>query len=103
MAKKSKWKMEKPCADCPFSDSAKGTHLRKSLNPGRMASIKRDLRRDKHFLCHKTTNETGDGSNLVCAGALAWQDERGLSSNYVRVCERLESIFNRRNGHEPEV
>lgn len=35
-----RWKMEAPCADCPFDTSAAGTHLRKSLAPGRMRSIK---------------------------------------------------------------
>lgn len=87
-----RWKMEAPCTDCPFSDSEAGTRLRKSLAKGRMTEIKRALRADQHFTCHKTTAETGNGTNLVCAGALAWQDERGLSSNYVRVCERIDAM-----------
>ncbi len=95
------WKMERPCADCPFSDSEKGTHLRRSLAKGRMASIKRGLLRGEHFMCHKTTPETGKGSNLVCAGALAFQDEHGVSSNYVRVCERLAWFNEQRKEQKP--
>jgi len=85
----SEWKMTAPCIDCPFSDSEAGKHLAKSLER-RMASIKRDLSNDQYFLCHKTTEETGNGTNLVCAGALEWQEARGLSSNYVRACKRLD-------------
>lgn len=87
-----KWKMEAPCADCPFNADGPGAHLRRSLGRARIAEIHKALRSDRHFVCHKTTHETGNGTNLVCAGALAWQEERGLSSNFVRVMERLDSI-----------
>lgn len=83
------WRMEKPCADCPFSDSEAGQHLAASLQPGRMEEIEATLESNQHFMCHKTTYETGNGTNRVCAGALKWQEERGLSSNYQRVCENL--------------
>lgn len=89
MSDKLRWKMEKPCANCPFSTSDAGKHLAGTLGPGRLAELKRALRTDHHFICHKTTESTGNGTNLVCAGALAWQEERGLPSNYQRVCERL--------------
>jgi len=85
-----KWRTEKPCADCPFSDSKTGQHLAASLQPGRMDEIQEALESDLHFMCHKTTHKTGNGTNLVCVGALEWQKERGLSSNYQRVCESLE-------------
>lgn len=49
-----------------------------------------------YFLCHKTTLETGDGSQLVCAGARAWQEERGYSSNYVRCAEALDYFSQRK-------
>lgn len=84
------WRVTKPCADCPFSTSAAGTHLRKSLGRGRMAEIQKSLRSNEHFLCHKTTDETGNGSNLVCAGSIEWQEKQGVSANYVRICERLD-------------
>lgn len=84
------WRMEKSCADCPFNKSGPGLRLRKSLSKGRWRAILRDLRQQKHFTCHKTTDETGDGSNLVCAGAIAWQEKQGVSSQYVRIAERLD-------------
>lgn len=87
------WRMEKKCADCPFATSGPGLHLRQTLRPGRMESIEHDLLNNKHFTCHKTSDETGDGTNLVCAGAIEWQDAKGVSANYVRVCERLAGMF----------
>lgn len=86
------WRMQKPCDNCPFNSSGAGLHLRKSLQRGRFDKIKRWLLRGEYFYCHKTTDETGDGSNLVCAGAIAYQDKHGTSSNYVQVCERLDDI-----------
>lgn len=84
-----RYRMERPCPDCPFSKSPAGRHLRQSLRPGRLAEIKAALRRGEYFLCHQTTRETGDGSNLLCAGALDYQHRRGVESNYERVCARL--------------
>ena len=86
----SNWKMPAPCANCPFTETFEGRHLRRSLGRERWQEITDALKHDNHFMCHKTTPHTGDGSNLVCAGALAWQEKRGLSSNYQRVMERLE-------------
>lgn len=85
-----RWRMKEPCDNCPFSDSEAGKRLRASLRPTRMAEIEANLRNDGTFFCHKTVEEDGDGSQLVCAGALAWQDERNLDSQYRRVCERLD-------------
>lgn len=84
-----KWRMAEPCVNCPFNTKGEGLVLRRSLRPGRWRDILAALRADQHFICHKTTSDTGDGSNLVCAGALAWQEARGLSSQYQRICERL--------------
>lgn len=83
------WRMAAPCADCPFNETGPGRILRDSLKPGRFSQILVALRHDGHFQCHKTGRETGDGSELLCAGALAWQEQRGLSSQYVRIAERL--------------
>ncbi len=79
-----------PCVDCPFNTDGPGARLRRTLAKGRMAEIKRGLRQGEHFICHKTSDETGDGSKLVCAGSLAYQDSVGASSNYARICERLD-------------
>ena len=90
------YKMAAMCADCPFAASGPGLHLRKSLRPGRWREILAGLRRQEHFVCHKTTDETGDGSNLICAGSIEWQDKRGVSSQYLRVCERLDYFAEKR-------
>lgn len=83
------WRMARPCVDCPFNETGKGLALRRSLRAGRWREILTGLRRGEHFMCHKTTRETGDGSNRTCAGSIAWQEARGLTSQYQRVCERL--------------
>lgn len=84
------WRMPGMCANCPFATSGPGLALRKTLR--RWPAILADLRRGAYFVCHKTAPETGDGSRLVCAGSLDWQESRGISSNYARVCERLERL-----------
>ncbi len=91
-----KWRMPEMCADCPFADRGPGRELRRYLRPGRWRQILKDLRNDRHFVCHKTTAETGDGTNLLCAGAIAWQEKRGLSSQWRRVAQRLEEWRNSR-------
>lgn len=90
MPRRSKWRVSKRCADCPFDTSGPGAELRRSLGRKRWADITRALRNDSHFLCHKTTESTGDGSNLVCAGSIEWSEANGVSQNYVRICERLD-------------
>lgn len=92
-----KWRMAAPCENCPFNTSGKGLSLRKSLARGRWSEITRGLLRGEYFTCHKTTEETGDGSELMCAGAIAYQEKHGVSSNYQRVCERLGYIREQRN------
>jgi len=84
------------CDSCPFAQSGKGLHLRKSLRPGRWSEIRRGLLNGEHFFCHKTTSDDGEdddytpnGEELVCAGAIEFQEKHGVSSQYVRICERL--------------
>jgi hypothetical protein len=91
------WRMKEMCDNCPFARSGAGLRLRKSLDWYRWQEILESLRHDLHFLCHKTTDETGDGSNLICAGALAWQEKRGLSSNLQRVMERIDYMFRKKD------
>lgn len=86
------WRMLSKCADCPFASSGPGLHLRKTLDPGRWREILHGLRTDRHFHCHKTTDETGDGTNLVCAGSLEWSEKHNVSQNFCRVLERVEHI-----------
>lgn len=90
------WRMERMCSNCPFAKSGPGRALARRLPPGRMADIKRGLLRGEHFTCHKTTHETGDGSDRMCAGAIEWQNERGVTSQLQRTCERIDAIAGRR-------
>lgn len=84
------WRMAKMCSDCPFAKSGAGAHLRRSLGRRRWLQILNDLKRDKHFLCHKTTEETGDGSKRHCAGSIDWQlKHNGRPSQMARICERI--------------
>ena len=64
----SAYRMPAPCANCPFNRTGAGAALRRSLRRGRWAEILRALRSDGHFMCHKTTRETGTGAELICAG-----------------------------------
>ena len=91
-----KWRMKEKCLDCPFSNSGEGLRLRRSLRVGRWTQILDGLRRDGHFFCHKTTKESGDGSELICAGSIEWQEQHGCSSQLVRIMERL-TWFRKRN------
>lgn len=94
----SDWRMDRMCENCPFQSKGPGLKLRRSLRPGRWREILLGLRMDQHFYCHKTTEEDDEGEFVhtpkarLCAGAIAWQEARGLSSQYQRVCERLEAL-----------
>jgi hypothetical protein len=83
----SDWRMRKKCEDCPFASRGPGLRLRRLLRPGRWKEILNGLASGNYFPCHKTTDETGDGSNRVCAGSIEWQERHGYSSAYVRICQ----------------
>jgi len=84
------WRVEKKCSSCPFMPAGEGKHLWDSLADGRREEILEGLSTAGHFLCHKTTTETGDGTNLVCAGSMEWQKKNGhQESIYVRVCRAI--------------
>jgi hypothetical protein len=88
------WRMPSMCDNCPFDTKGPGRHLRRSLRPGFWREILRMLRyTGKHFTCHKTTHETGDGSMLVCAGSITWQNQRGLESDMQQCMERLDAMI----------
>lgn len=80
---------EKACSDCPFNESGPGRFLRDSLNDGRMESIEADLLKGKGFTCHQTTRQTGDGTNKLCAGAIAFQRRNNCVPQELQVGERL--------------
>jgi hypothetical protein len=96
MATSSRWRMEAKCSDCPFASRGPGLRLRRSLKPGRWAEITGGLLNGQHFTCHKTTHETGDGTELMCAGSIEWCDRRGISTNLQRIMERLDYMFKKR-------
>lgn len=93
------WRMPAQCADCPFAKSGAGLHLRKSLAKGRWQEITSELLDGSYFMCHKTTEETGNNTNKLCAGALEFQEQNNVSSNYQRVCESLDYFKEKRNGN----
>lgn len=97
----SEWRMPEKCANCPFAESGDGLRLRKALAKGRWQSIIAGLMRGEYFMCHKTTTETGNGTKLLCAGAIEFQEENGCTSNYQRVCENLEYFAKRRAANQP--
>jgi hypothetical protein len=79
----SPWRQPVPCDNCPFNSEGEGLYLRRSLARGRFQQICDDLKAGLTFNCHKTTHETGDGTELVCAGAIKWSNDRGYSSNFL--------------------
>ena len=86
------WRMKEPCDNCPFSNNSEGIQLRESLGSTRISGIEADLRKGKHFICHKTTDVSGKRrkDNMVCAGAIVWQAARGIKADLVQIMERLE-------------
>jgi hypothetical protein len=88
----TRWRAKSACADCPFNKAGEGKHLRDSLGQVRWRSILASLRKMEHFVCHKTSDETGNGSNLLCAGAIAWQEKHGCVSTFQQIMERLTLI-----------
>lgn len=88
-----KYRMDAACQACPFTETVEGAHLRNSLMPGRWDGILNDLRRGRHFTCHKHGRETGDGSNLICAGSIDWQAAHGFGqSDALQIMERLTTF-----------
>ncbi len=85
------WRVEKMCSDCPFMPAGKGKDLWDSLHDGRREEILSGLEHEGFFVCHKTGLDTGDGTELVCAGSIEWQKEHGHNSSiYARVCQAME-------------
>lgn len=84
------WKVDTMCSNCPFMEEGDGRVLRDSLGKGRWDGILFGLLHGGHFNCHKTTNETGNGTELYCAGALAFQVEHEIDTPYMRICRSFE-------------
>jgi hypothetical protein len=76
---------ERPCTGCPFLRRG-GV---KGLSPGRVRDA---LKSDSHFLCHKTTRETGNGTNRVCAGWAAVLVKEGGGGQMFRILGRIGAL-----------
>ncbi len=100
---KTQFALKKPCSECPFSYSEAGTHLRESLNKGRLEGIVEDLLNDRkgNFTCHVVNlknaelNYDNDGvykpqKVTVCAGAIGFAHKKGI----VPTIERMGIMFN---------
>jgi|GEM_PF-5140460 len=81
------WRMQEACENCPF---VIGSPIRDTLR--RLPEIEREVLGGNHFFCHKTTRETGNRTDLVCAGALDFQHRHGVISPYELLCRSLEGV-----------
>ena len=76
-----KWKMPKPCCDCPF-DGPDGEIAHERVADRDMENFIVGIHRlinGGSFTCHKTLKRFGgDDKYLCCAGSLRWQDIHGI-------------------------
>lgn len=89
-----KYDMTKPCAKCPFR---RGTVMK--LTRARIIDLERSLIRHNGatFPCHETLDyDVGlddephhTEKTTHCAGALAYIEKHGVSSQMMRIAERL--------------
>lgn len=97
-----KWKVEAMCDNCPFATEGQGLVLQQSLGQRRWDGILTGLLKGDKFPCHKTTKETGNGTDLYCAGALEFQCRLKIETPYMKLCRSFEgtrenkkTMFNR--------
>jgi hypothetical protein len=84
------WRMQEQCNNCPFATEGLGLQLRRSLGKGRWKEIVASVMRGDRFPCHKTTQATGNGTELFCAGALDFQHAHGVISVHENLCKVFE-------------
>lgn len=90
--RRTPYTLKSPCADCPFR-SDRPFHL----TPERADEIADHLRsNDSDFHCHKTvdySSDDGEGrvasKTRVCAGALITMEKENVSTQAMRIAERL--------------
>lgn len=92
-----KYDMTTPCKKCPF---LRGTEMR--LRPDRIREIERSVNQHNGatFPCHETVDYSHDDGRESektkhCAGALIYIEKQGVSSQMMRICERL-GMYDRR-------
>jgi hypothetical protein len=79
--------MTKPCPECPFLRGERAVRL----TLGRIQEIAGNMLSSSggEFHCHKTSRQTGDGSQRHCAGALIFAEKNGNATQMMRIAERL--------------
>ena len=84
--------MKSPCAKCPFR---RGTAM--LLRPGRIRDIERmfSTHNGGEFPCHETVDYNAETDHQAgaeakhCAGALIYAEQQGVSTQMMRIVERL--------------
>lgn len=71
-----------PCATCPFG---RGGDSLRHMRPDRLI----DIANADSFTCHKTTTQTGDGSERECAGFMIHKVANGGSTQMMRIAARI--------------
>jgi hypothetical protein len=59
--------------------------------PRALARNSSALRSGLDFTCHMTTEEAGNGSNLMCAGAIEWQRAHECTGPLQRMFEAMDA------------
>jgi hypothetical protein len=90
------YNMPRPCTGCPFGRHEDAVH-----NLGARRII--DIADAGGFTCHKTTRETGDGTEKECAGHMIFKLANEGTSQMIRIAGRLgmmsEETFDELEGH----
>lgn len=71
-----------PCASCPFG---RGPESVRHLRGDRL----QDIVQAGGFTCHKTTEETGDGSERECAGFMIYKMANDGPTQMMRIATRI--------------
>lgn len=78
--------LKKPCTNCPFH---KESHLRETLEEGRMEKIVHDIVNGGTFECHKTAHDKKKKAQH-CAGAILMVENHSRNANQpLRIAERF--------------
>ncbi len=71
-----------PCSTCPFG---RGPKSLRHLHPERIVEIADAT----GFTCHKTTRQTGDGTERECAGFMIYKVATDGSTQMMRIAGRI--------------
>jgi hypothetical protein len=89
--------METMCDSCPFGNTDKQSHMRRSLRWGRFNEICQSVFRGFIFACHKTTTHDDEEGEWVptqqdreCAGAISFRE--AAIANREKAQRRAEGV-----------